>query len=175
MLQALRLYLSASGRLHPRAFVLAVAGLYLVALATQTLTTQAVIAKAGLWPFVATQILLTWVWYALHAKRLRDAGYSAAPAAGVAAVYVLALVLFLIVAASFFALPDSHGNDPSTTSALTLLLLLYIFTILFARPDFGLVWFIVTGLLMMSLLPVIVALGFSLWAATRPSVEARAA
>ena len=84
-------------------------------------------------------------------------------------------VLFLIVAASFFALSDSHGDDPNTTSALTILLVLYIFAVLFGRPDFGLVWFIVTGLMIVAILPLIVALGFSLWAATRPSVEERAA
>jgi hypothetical protein len=174
-MQPLRLFFAPSGRLRPRTFVLGVLGLYLAALASQALTTQEVIAKAGLWPFTAAQLVLTWIWFALHAKRMRDAGYGAGTAAGVAVIYALALVLFLIVAASFFALSDSHGDDPNSASALTILLVVYIFAILFGRPDFGLVWFIVTGLMIAALLPMIVALGFSLWAATRPSIEEHAA
>jgi uncharacterized membrane protein YhaH (DUF805 family) len=174
-MQPLRLFFSPSGRLRPQAFISGVLCLYFAALASQAFTMQSVIAKAGLWPFTATQFVLTWVWYTLHAKRMRDAGHGTGTAAGVAVIYVLALVLFLIVAASFFALSDSHGDDPNTTSALTILLVLYIFAVLFGRPDFGLVWFIVTGLMIVAILPLIVALGFSLWAATRPSVEERVA
>ena len=70
---------------------------------------------------------------------------------------------------------NRYGDDPNTTSALTILLVLYIFAVLFGRPDFGLVWFIVTGLMIVAILPLIVALGFSWWAATRPSVEERVA
>ena len=68
--------------------------------------------------------------------------------------------------------PEHPVDDPNTTSALTLLLLIYIFAILFGHPDFGIVWFIVTGLMVMALMPLVVAFGFSLWVATRPSVTA---
>ena len=33
-------------------------------------------ARTGPWLFAAAQALLIWVWYVLHAKRLRDAGRS---------------------------------------------------------------------------------------------------
>jgi uncharacterized membrane protein YhaH (DUF805 family) len=174
-MQPLQLYFSSSGRLRPQPFAFAVLGFYLAALASQALTVPGVIAHGGLWPFTAAQLVLTWVWYALHAKRLRDARHATGTAAGIAVVYALALMLFLILAASFFATSDGRGDDPNTTGALTLLLLVYIVTVLSGHPDFSLVWFIVTGLMVMAALPVIVAVGFSLWAATRPSRFARAA
>jgi uncharacterized membrane protein YhaH (DUF805 family) len=174
-MQSLSLFLSPSGRIGPRAFVVAVIGLYLVALASQALTAAGIIAQAGLWPFAVAQFVLLWVWFVLHAKRMRDAGHGAGTAAGVAVVYGLALLLFLIAATWFFALSDTHGDDPNTTSALTVLLALYIFAILFGRPDFGIVWFVMSGMLVVALLPVLIALGFSLWAATRPSLPGRLA
>src|SRR6476661_3500636 len=73
-MQGLGLLFSPAGRLGPRAFIIAVVLLYLAAAASQALTLRDVIKSAGLWPFLAAQIVLVWAWYALHAKRLRDAG-----------------------------------------------------------------------------------------------------
>ena len=45
------------------------------------------------WFFVLVQIVFGGLWFSLHARRLRDAGYGVAPALGVVAIYLLAIGL----------------------------------------------------------------------------------
>ena len=75
-MQALRFLFSPSGRLRPQAFAVAAIAVYAAGLASQLLTTPRVIARDGLWPFAMVQVVLVWVWFSLHAKRLRDADRS---------------------------------------------------------------------------------------------------
>jgi uncharacterized membrane protein YhaH (DUF805 family) len=174
-MQALRFLFSPSGRLGPQAFVIAVLAVYAGGAASQLLTVPGVIARSGLWPFAAVQAVLTWIWFALHAKRLRDAGRSNGLAVGAALLYALSIVLLLIVATGFFKTPAGGLNDTNTTGALSLILLVLVVTTLAQTPgvDFG--WFIVTILLVLALLPLIVAVAVTLWTATRPSVTERKA
>jgi uncharacterized membrane protein YhaH (DUF805 family) len=171
-MQALRLLFSFSGRLAPRAFVLAVLVVYAAGTASHLLTRPHVIAKAGLWPFAAAQALLVWVWFALHAKRLRDAGRPVGVAAGVALLYVLSLVLLIVVAASFFN-TAAEIADANARGALGLLLLASIIAALLGAPHYDVSWLIVAVLVVMAVVPLIVAILFSLWAATLPSAAER--
>src|SRR5580658_9709912 len=90
--------LSPGGRLKPQPFTYAAIAVYLAGAASHLLTAADVMTRAGLWPFLAAQILLLWLWFALHAKRLRDAGHGSGLAAGVALLYALSIALLLIVA-----------------------------------------------------------------------------
>src|SRR5437016_2184452 len=92
------LFLSAAGRLGPRPFAIGAVLIYAASLASQTLISAPVVARAGFWPFAAAQATPLWVWYALHAKRPRDAGQDVGAAAAIAALYALAMVLLLFVA-----------------------------------------------------------------------------
>ncbi len=169
-MQALRFVFSPSGRLRPQGFILAVIAVYGAGATSHWLTTPDVIARAGLWPFVAAQALLIWIWYALHARRLHDAGRGAGLAAGIGLLYVLSLVLLIIVAASFFnsagAVPDANA-----TSALGLLLLASIIASLLGSPHYDVSWLIVAVLVAMAVVPLVVAILFSLWAAMQPSAR----
>src|ERR1700734_1000325 len=100
-MQALLLIFSPSGRLPPQTFILAALIIYLAGASSQLLTGPDVIRRAGLWPFMAAQALLIWLWFALHAKRLRDAGRPVGLAAGVSILYALSVALLIIIAASF--------------------------------------------------------------------------
>ena len=171
-MQALRFLFSASGRLAPRAFVLAIVVVYAAGAASHLLTRPDVIAKAGLWLFVVAQALLVWIWFALHAQRLRDAGRPAGVAAGVALLYVLSLALLVIVAASFFQ-TAAQVSDANTQGALGLLLFASIIAALLGAPHYDVSWLIVTVLVGMAVVPLIVAVLFSLWAATLPSAAER--
>jgi len=51
--------------------------------------------------------VVVWVWFWLHAMRLRDAGRDTAPAAGIAILYGLAVMLLALVIAAM-GTPDSH-------------------------------------------------------------------
>ncbi len=170
-MQALRFLFSPSGRLRPRAFGFCAAAVYAAGVASQRLTVPDVIAWGGLWPFAIVQALLIWIWFSLHAKRLRDAGRTIGLAAGVSVLYALSVVLLLIVAAAFFNTAAVAATDANAASALGLVLLVSIVAILVGSPHYDFAWLMAAILTATGLLPVIVALVFTLWVATRPSSE----
>jgi uncharacterized membrane protein YhaH (DUF805 family) len=167
-MNALRFLFSPSGRLRPQAFVVAIAAVYAAGAASHGLTTADVIARVGLWAFVAIQALLVWIWFALHTKRLHDAGRGAGLAAGVASLYVLSIVLLVIVAAAFFNTAAADGADPSSASALGLILLVAVIAALTGSAHYDIAWLLVAALTLFAFVPVIVAVLFTLWTATRP-------
>ncbi len=168
-MQALTL-ISPQGRLRPQPFLVAVAAVYVAGALSHWLTVPDVIARVGLWAFAAAQAALTWLWFVLHAKRLHDAGRSEGLAIAIALLYVLSLVLLLLLATNFFAgsEPGSLGGA-SATSALELVLLLYIVMTLTGPMQYDLTWIVVALLTLFAFVPVLVALFFSLWTATRIS------
>jgi uncharacterized membrane protein YhaH (DUF805 family) len=169
-MQALRLVFSPAGRLSPQPFIVAAGLVYLAGIASHWLTTPDVIRSAGLWPFLAAQIVLVWIWYALHAKRLRDGGQSTGLAAGVALLYALSVALLVIVAASFYGPLAGQGTDPNTASALGLILFVSIIALLAGAPHYDLSWLIVAVLLLLAFVPIALVAATTVWAATRPRV-----
>jgi len=169
----LRLLFSPAGRLTPQPFIFAAAAVYAGGIASQWLTVPQVIDRAGLWPFVAVQALLIWVWYALHAKRLRDAGRGIGLAAGVALLYTLSVALLIIVAVAFFN--TAQAPDANAASATGLILFVWIVALLLGSPHYDLGWLMAVILTTLALAPVIVAAVFSVWTATRPSAQGAAA
>jgi hypothetical protein len=167
-MQALHFLFSPSGRLRPQAFIIAIVAVYVAGGASHGLTTADVIARVGLWAFVAVQALLVWIWFALHAKRLHDAGRGAGLAAGVALLYVLSIALLVIVAAAFFNTAAVDGADPSSATALGLILLVAVVAALAGSAHYDIAWLLVAALTLAAFVPVIVALMFTLWTATRP-------
>jgi uncharacterized membrane protein YhaH (DUF805 family) len=168
-MDALRLLFSPSGRLGPQAFVFNVAAVYAVGLAAQWLAAPKIQGNAGIWPFAAAQALLIWIWYALHAKRLRDADRPAGPAAGAALLYALSVVLLLIVATNFFRPYIGGPSDPGATAVLNFAVFLAVLLEL-TRMSAGNLNTLVMGIFItMAFLPMIVALTVTVWAASRPS------
>jgi uncharacterized membrane protein YhaH (DUF805 family) len=165
-MQALRFLFSTSGRLAPQAFVTAVIAVYLAGAAAQYFTVPNILAYAGLWPFAAVQAVLIWIWYALHARRLHDAGRSTGLAAGAATLYALSVVLLLILATGLFATSAAGTIDNKPDALIVLLVSVIAALAQSGNHDVG--WFIVTALIALGFLPVIVALAVTLWAATRP-------
>ncbi len=169
-MQALRIIFSPSGRLSPQLFIVLVVLVYLAGVASHALTVPDVIMRAGLWPFVAAQALLIWIWYALHARRLHDAGRTASLAAAATILYTLAVALMIIVAASFYGALSAQAPDVNTASALGLILLVAVIAILLGAPHYDVAWLMVTVLLLLAFVPIILAVAVTLWAASRPSV-----
>jgi uncharacterized membrane protein YhaH (DUF805 family) len=169
-MQGLRFLFAPQGRLAPQSFLVAASVVYLLGAASHFLTSPPVIARAGLWPFVAVQTVLIWIWFVLHARRLHDSGRTAALAVGVALLYVLSIVLLLFVADAFFNTSDSVMHDPNAASALGLILMLYIIDTLLGSLHYDFAWLVVAILIAMAFVPIVVALGFTLWTATRPSL-----
>jgi uncharacterized membrane protein YhaH (DUF805 family) len=167
-MQALRFLFSPSGRLPPQAFAFAVVVVYLAGAASHLLTAPEVIARGGLWPFVAAQAPLVWIWFALHAKRLRDAGRSIDLPVAIALLYVLSVALLVIVAVSFINSASAESLGYNGATALGLILFVSIIVALLGSPQYDAAWLMVTALTAMALLPVILAIVCTLWAATRP-------
>ena len=170
-MQTVHFLFSPSGRLRPQPFIYGAAAVYLFGAASHLLTTPGVIARGGLWPFVGAQIVLVWISFILHAKRLHDAGRGGGLAAAVGLLYSLSIVLLLIVADSFFNTSDGLMQNASATSALGLILLLYIIVTLLGSPHYDLAWLMVAALTVIAFAPIATAFVFTVWTARRPSLE----
>jgi uncharacterized membrane protein YhaH (DUF805 family) len=174
-MQALHLLFSPFGRLGPKAFVMAVIVVDAAGAASQWLTVLGATANNKLLLFAAVQAVLIWVWFVLHAKRLRDAGRSIGLAVGAAVLYALSVVLLLTVATAFFTTVGPTKYDANTIGALSLILLLSILESLGAASNYPLGSIIIAILAVLAFLPVIVAMIVTLWAATGASVDEPAA
>lgn len=168
-MNALSLLFSKSGRLERQPFALALCGVYLASFLSQVLLSAPVTGKHGVWAFVIVQAALVWSWIALHIKRLRDAGRSAGVGIAIAILYVLALCLLILVVMMITA-GDSSGDALKTGQGLIrIFLVLYLFAALFANADFGILAFWLLGFVLLLSLPVMIGLGYSIWAGTLPS------
>lgn len=174
-MQTLRLLFSPTGRLPQPTFIGSMVLVYLAAAASQALTMPGVIKASGLWPFLAAQIVLVWIWYALHAKRLRDAGKPVGLAIATSLLYVLSVALLVILAGAFYGASALQGTDANATSALELILFVSIITVLSGQPPDSLAWLMVAILVAIAYLPIVLAVVTTAWAATRPTTERRAA
>jgi uncharacterized membrane protein YhaH (DUF805 family) len=175
-MQVLRFLLSSSGRLRPQAFVLAVIVVYGAGIAAQWLTAPHVLRRVGIAPFAAAQILLIWVWLALHAKRLRDGGQRIGLAVGASVLYTLGIALLLVLGSGFIDLNPNGDWGPTGSTALGLIVLISVIGILLHTSHYDVTWPLVAGFLtVMALLPPLVALAVTIWAATRPSAPERKA
>jgi uncharacterized membrane protein YhaH (DUF805 family) len=171
----LRLLFSFSGRLRPEPFALAAGAVYLAGAASQFLTAPAIIARFGLAAFAASQALLIWIWFCLHAKRLRDAGRPIGLAAAASLLYALSIVLLLVVAVAFFHTVTLPANDANSTSALGLVLLAVIIAAVLDAPRHDIAWLMAAILTAVALVPLLVAIALTLWAATQPEAGERKA
>jgi hypothetical protein len=169
-MDAAALFLSATGRLAPRPFAIAAALIYAASLASQTLISAHPGRRAGFWPFAAAQATLLWGWYALHAKRLRDADEDVGAAAGIAALYALAMVLLLFVA--FFIRVGARPNEAIAGSTMQWLGPLSFGV--FGSGEFGGLGLILAVFVIAAFAPAVVALAFSIWTGMRPTAASAA-
>jgi hypothetical protein len=172
-MQALVSLLSPTGLLRPGAFIAAAIVVYVAGAASHLLTGPDIIVRAGPWPFAAIQALLIWLWFTVHSKRLRDAGLSAGLAAGVSLLYALSVVLLVIVEASFASAISGQTLDAKAASGLELILVVAIIAVLLQSSHYDLTWAVVAILLAIEFIPMALAIGTTIWAATRPSRQAQ--
>jgi uncharacterized membrane protein YhaH (DUF805 family) len=174
-MKAARFLVSPSGRLSPKSFVVAALLIYVVGAASHALTAPAFIARTGPWLFAVVQAALIWAWYVVHARRLHDANRSVSPAVGASLLYALSIALLLILAVSFYTPMTSQMSDANATSALGLILLISITAVLLGSAPYDLTWLVVAALVFLSVLPIILAVAVTVFAATRPSAAGRPA
>ncbi len=159
-----------SARLSRSLFLLAAVLVYALSFASQMLLSPPVTGRLSVAPFLLAQAALIGVWIVIHRRRLRDAGKPPGIVVGVAMVYVLEIVLLvLLVWLMLSAGPADGGGAGSDTTILQLFVVLYFLSLLTGDSGLGVVQFWVMGFVVLMILPIMIALAFSVWAGTRPS------
>lgn len=167
---------SSSKRLARGPFAAAVIVVYALSFASQVLLSPAVTGRLGVVPFVAAQGALIALWVILHQRRLRDAGRGAGTSIGIALVYALEVVLLTILVWLVLSTSgSSHEGAGSEAPILQLFVLLYFMTLLTGDSGLGELQYWMMGLAVLMILPVVIALCYSVWAGTRPGVGRSAA
>ncbi len=159
---------SAAGRLAPKPFALGAGAVCLVSFLSQFLLAAPVMSRASIVPFLLVQSAIAWFWYALHTKRLRDAGRSSGLVVALTALYGLAIVLLLLVTVAANA---PGGSDAEGIAGIfQVFLLLFLIGSVLSDPHLGIFGVVALGILALVMLPIAIAMGFTVWAATRPRV-----
>lgn len=162
--------LSASGRVAPRPFVRGAAAVYLLSFLSQILLSPPVTVRFGFAPFAVLQGALTWTWFALHARRLRDAGRPVALALAIAVLYALAMVLLMLLVGPMIGPGVSAvGTEVPRWEFADLWVFLLLSPTFTGPGSLGFFDLLALVSLVLILAPMVIAFGFSIWAATRPT------
>lgn len=160
---------SASRMLAPSSFVVAAVSVYLASFASQMLLAPPVTTRFNVVPFALVQAVLIVIWIKLHLWRLRDAGRPGSLAYGIAVIYAIEMVLLVgVIGLMVVDNPGTADSAGPDSGILNLFVVLYFLTLLSGDPSGGLVRVWIAGFLILLLLPVVIALVFTGWAATRP-------
>src|SRR5437667_9820358 len=103
---------------------------YVLIVASYLLVSQPVVTRSGVAPFALVQVALTYAWYALHARRLRDAGYGTGWALVIAILYCFGVALALLLAQFGSVFVNGKDNSPF----LFLLLVLFCAAAISCHP-----------------------------------------
>jgi uncharacterized membrane protein YhaH (DUF805 family) len=167
-MESLAVFFSARGRLAPRAFAAGAAVVYGTALLSALLISPPVLLRAGLAPFALVQAIAIWCWFCLHAKRLRDADRQVGVAVAIAVLYALAVILFLLLVALIMPFGDAAQRARAEDVPVLPLLIATL------TAETGIFAYVAAAILALVVAPVPVAIGFSIWAATRPAATSSA-
>src|SRR4029079_14822462 len=109
------------------------------------------------------QAMLIAGWITLHRRRLVDAGRPTAIVMAIALIYVLEVVLLVILVAWMLSASagESGGAGPHA-GILQLFVILYFLTLLGGDPSLGALQLWRLGFVVLLLLPVAIAIGFSI-------------
>jgi hypothetical protein len=102
---------------------------------------------------------------------LNDAGQSAGSALAIAVLYALAIVLLMLLVEPVLGPDPSTAGVPERNSGFAdLWVFLLLIAALGGSPDFGVFHMFALGTLVLILAPIVIAMGFSIWAGMQPRV-----
>src|SRR5262249_21732094 len=154
--------------LASRACAASAAVVYGTAFLSLLLISPPVMLRAGLVPFALVQAIAIWCWFCLHAKRLRDADRQVGVAVAIAALYALAVGLFLLLVA--LIMPFRGVAQTARAGGVPALPLL----VATLTAPTGIFAYVAAASLALGGGPGPVATVFSIWAATRPAATSSA-
>jgi uncharacterized membrane protein YhaH (DUF805 family) len=173
-MHALALIFSPSGRLARKPFAVGAAAVYGLMILSQVLLVQPIATRAGVIPFAAAQALLTWAWFALHAKRLREAGHPTGSALGIAILYAISTLLFLMLLQVLFGAHTGATADDQPGGLMPFVIVLFLIAMLTGEPHVAFFFYVVLVIVVIMLTPFLVAIAYSVWTGTRPPAPAEA-
>lgn len=163
------LLFSPKGTIKPQPFALVVGAIYAINIAAGSILEGDFIKRAGPWPYLGMQLILTWIWFTAHAKRLRDAGKGWAVAATLAFFYAIFIVLMInLVSSSSANYEPVDPKEPRTSLIGAIIAVLFINTLFTGNP-----FLIVMLIVIVMGLPLLWALGvvvYSIVTASRASI-----
>jgi uncharacterized membrane protein YhaH (DUF805 family) len=165
---------SASGRLARKPFALAITLLYVASFASQVLLAPPVMVRASVVPFAVVQAVVTWFWYVLHARRLREAGRGTGGAVAVAILYALAIVLLMLLIVPILEPSESAPDQPGLTF-IGIWLAIFLFAAFTAQAELGFLYYVTLAILLLVLTPFLLGLFFSIWTGSRPPLPEKQA
>ncbi len=143
------LLFSPKGTIKPQPFAIIVISVYLINIVAGSVIEGQFIRRAGPWPYFALQSMLTWIWFAAHAKRLRDAGRGYVVAAATACIYLLGAALLGTMLEDMAASTvEGEENKESVVSLLgTIIAVIFISTLFTGNYSLaGFFLFLIIGL-----------------------------
>lgn len=162
--------LSPSGDIEQQPYARALLGLLIGAVLSNMLSAPAITTTFGLWPFVVTQLALLWFWYALSAKRLRNAERSVLGVTAVALIALIAIALLTVIL--MLQAVDTEPTAAGPWLPASIGGLIYPFVFLFnlvtgpsANPQDA----TVAVLSLFTVAPLFLLIWYSAWAALQPS------
>jgi hypothetical protein len=159
-----------SAGIKPGPFAIAVLLIYATSFVSQMLLSAPVTSRLNVVPFVLAQAVLIGLWIVLHRRRLNDAGRPSGTVIGIAMVYVLEVALLVILVAFMVSLNASSNDGASgDNTLLSLFVIFYLLALFSGDTGFGALQLWLMGFVAVMLLPIVIAVCFSIWAATRPS------
>jgi len=131
-MNVLDLLFSPKGTIKPQPFALVVAGIYILNILAGSILDGQFVMRTGLLPYVLLQIMLGWIWFVAHKKRLADAGRGYAVAASLAFLFIAGVVIFAaLTAASAPAVLDKvDPAEPRVSLFAAIFAIGFIYTIL---------------------------------------------
>jgi uncharacterized membrane protein YhaH (DUF805 family) len=168
----LALFFSPFGRLTSRPFVIAVIVVYVISFGAQALLSAPGPKQFGIVAFGLAQAVLSWSWFALHAKRLRDADDNALFALAFAILYALAmLLLILFIEVVVGSAGKSARNDFGAGDVIALIAVIAVIANFAGEASLGAFYYFMVAFLALILIPILLALAVSIWAALRPTMQ----
>ena len=159
---------SQTSRLARGPFILWVIVVYALSFVSQMLLSAPVTGRMSVVPFVLVQIVLIAAWVVLHRQRLHDAGRPAGIAIGIAMIYALEMVLLTLLIWIVSAPSGTSNFADEGAGVFHLFAFLYLLGVLSGDPNLGALQIWLVGFAVVMFLPILIAIGFSVWAATRP-------
>jgi len=155
--------------IKPGPFAVSALIIYVLSFVSQMLLSAPVVSRLTVVPFIAAQGVLIGLWIVLHRRRLNDAGRPWGTVIGIAAVYALEIALLVILAVFIGSLNTADDSGVTGGDRMLSLFLIFYLLALFNGDGFGTLQLWLLGFLAIMLLPVVIAVCFSIWAGTRPS------